>query len=63
MEKLGRIFGNSKNYSYISSMSKTKRWIEQQMESGVDVLHPEYQHSDDDYLYQEYISKNAENDN
>jgi hypothetical protein len=44
-------------------MSLTKRWIEQQMESGVDVLHPEYQHSDDDYLYQEYISKKVENDN
>jgi hypothetical protein len=44
-------------------MSLTKRWIEQQMESGVDVLHPEYQHSDDDYLYQEYISKKTENDN
>ena len=23
----------------------TKRWIEQQMEAGVDVLHPDYQHS------------------
>lgn len=35
-------------------MSLTKRWIEQQMESGVDVLHPEYQHSDDDYQYEQY---------
>ena len=44
-------------------MSLTKRWIEEQMESGVDVLHPEYQHSDDGYLYQEYIAKKVENDN
>jgi len=44
-------------------MSKTKRWIEHQMELGVDVLHPDYQQSDDEYLYQEHMSKTMDNDN
>ena len=35
-------------------MSLTKRWIEQKMEEGVDVLHPDYQHSDDEYQYEQY---------
>ena len=35
-------------------MSATKRWIEQKMEEGVDVLHPDYQHSDDEYQYEQY---------
>ena len=35
-------------------MSATKRWIEQQMEADVDVLHPDYQQSDDEYQYEQY---------
>jgi hypothetical protein len=35
-------------------MSKTKRYIEQEMEKGNDVLHPEYQHSDDEYQYEQW---------
>ena len=33
-----KVVGNLKNYLYICTMSLTKRWIESQMESGVDVL-------------------------
>lgn len=35
-------------------MSKTKRYIEQEMEKGNDVLHPENQHSDDGYEYEKW---------
>lgn len=33
-----KVVGNLKNNLYICTMSLTKRWIESQMESGVDVL-------------------------
>ena len=32
-------------------MSLTKRYIEEMMMKGVDVLHPDYQHSDEQYEY------------
>ena len=32
-------------------MSKTKQYIEEEMERGNDVLHPNSQHSDDEYNY------------
>ena len=32
-------------------MSKTKQYIEEELEKGNDVLHPEFQHSDDEYHY------------
>jgi len=35
-------------------MSKTKQYIEAEMEKGNDVLHPESQHSDDEYEYQKW---------
>jgi len=35
-------------------MSKTKQYIEEEMEKGNDVLHPESQHSDDEYEYQKW---------
>jgi hypothetical protein len=38
VEKLINLFGNLKNNLYICIMSLTKRWIESQMESGIDVL-------------------------
>jgi hypothetical protein len=62
VEKLIKTFGNLRIYLYICIMSLTKRWIEQQMESGVDVLHPEYQHSDDEYHYEKYLAT-KENEN
>ena len=35
-------------------MSKTKQYIEEEMEKGNDVLHPENQHSDDEYEYEKW---------
>ena len=35
-------------------MSLTKRWIEEQMEIGNDVLHTESQHTDDERQYDEW---------
>ena len=35
-------------------MSLTKRYIEDEMEKGNDLLHPESQHSDDEYEYQKW---------
>lgn len=35
-------------------MSLTKRWIDEKMDEGVDVLHPEFQQLDDEYQYEEY---------
>jgi hypothetical protein len=35
-------------------MSKTKRYIEQEMEKGNDVLHPDNQHSDEEYEYEKW---------
>jgi len=32
-------------------MSKTKQYIEEEMEKGNDVLHPENQQSDEEYVY------------
>lgn len=34
-----KVVGNLKINLYICIMSLTKRWIEEQMESGIDVLH------------------------
>lgn len=38
MNFITKVVGNLKNNLYICTMSLTKRWIESQMESGVDVL-------------------------
>ena len=35
-------------------MSLTKRYIDEMMMMGVDVLHPDYQHSDDEYEYEKW---------
>ena len=35
-------------------MSLTKKWIDKKLDEGVDVLHPEYQHSDDEYEYEKW---------
>ena len=35
-------------------MSKTKQYIEEELEKGNDVLHPESQHSDDENEYQKW---------
>ena len=35
-------------------MSKTKQYIEAEMEKGNDVLHPENQHSDEEYEYEKW---------
>ena len=35
-------------------MSKTKQYIEEEMEKGNDVLHPKNQHSDDEYEYEKW---------
>ena len=35
-------------------MSLTKRYIEEMMMKGVDVLHPDYQHSDEEYEYEKW---------
>ena len=36
-------------------MSLTKRYIDEMMMMGVDVLHPDYQHSDDEYEYEKWF--------
>lgn len=43
-----KVVGNLKNNLYICTMSLTKRWIESQMESGVDVLNQTPDDSDID---------------
>lgn len=43
-----QVVGNLKNNLYICTMSLTKRWIESQMESGVDVLNQTPDDSDID---------------
>lgn len=35
-------------------MSLTKRYIEEEAEKGNDVLHPEHQHSDEEYEYEKW---------
>ena len=35
-------------------MSKTNRYIEEEMEKGNDVLHPDNQHSDEEYEYEKW---------
>ena len=37
-------------------MSLTKRYIDEMMMMGVDVLHPDYQHSDDEYEYEKWCT-------
>tara|TARA_R110000751_G_scaffold36897_1_gene89753 strand:+ start:421 stop:624 length:204 start_codon:yes stop_codon:yes gene_type:complete len=42
-------------------MSKTKRYIEEQMEQGIDVLHPEWLNTQlDDSYEQYYMDQNEE---
>jgi hypothetical protein len=35
-------------------MSLTKRMIDEYLMAGIDVLHPEFQQSDDEYQYEEH---------
>ena len=46
MNFITKVVGNIKNNLYICTMSLTKRWIESQMESGVDVLNQTPDESD-----------------
>lgn len=48
------LFGNLKNNLYICIMSLTKRWIEDEMMKGNDVLHPDYQSNYDEYEYEQW---------
>ena len=46
MNFITKVVGSLKNNLYICTMSLTKRWIESQMESGVDVLNQTPDESD-----------------
>lgn len=48
------LFGNLKNNLYICIMSLTKRWIEEEMMKGNDVLHLDYQSNYDEYEYEQW---------
>ena len=48
------LFGNLKNNLYICIMSLIKRWIEEEMMKGNDVLHLDYQSNYDEYEYEQW---------
>ena len=49
-----KVVGNLKINLYICIMSLTKRWIEEQMESGIDVLHQMPDDIDSELLEEHY---------
>lgn len=49
-----KVVGNLKNNLYICIMSLIKRWIEEEMMKGNDVLHLDYQSNYDEYEYEQW---------
>ena len=49
-----KVVGNLKNNVYICIMSLIKRWIEEEMMKGNDVLHLDYQSNYDEYEYEQW---------
>ena len=45
---------NPNIFRILDNMSKTKQYIEAEMEKGNDVLHPETKHLDDEYEYEKW---------
>lgn len=43
---------NPNIFRILDNMSKTKQYIEAEMQKGNDVLHPETKHLDDEYEYE-----------
>ena len=54
MNFITKVVGNIKIILYICTMSLTKRWIEEEMMKGNDVLHLDYQSNYDEYEYEQW---------
>lgn len=54
MNFITKVVGNIKNNLYICTMSLIKRWIEEEMMKGNDVLHLDYQSNYDEYEYEQW---------